>query len=83
MEDDPAAVGREVIGDVVLELLALEERPGVLGEVVEVLGHAGAPRVGGGVDPDLDLVDEVEEGLQEGSVEVLAPDLFAHLFIIN
>ena len=79
MEDYPAAIRCEVIGDVVLELLALEERPRVLGEVVEMLGQTGSSRVGGWVYSHLDLVDEVEEGLQESSIEVLAPYFFAHL----
>ena len=78
MEDYPAAVGGHVVVDFALEFLALEDGFGVVSEVKEVLGQASAPGVRDGVDPNLNFVNVVEEGVKQSPVEVLAPYLFPH-----
>jgi hypothetical protein len=82
VEDYPAGVGSHVVGYVACEFLAFEEGAGVVGEVVEVSGHAGAFGVGNRVETHLDAINEFEEGLQQGSVEVLASYLLPHLILI-
>lgn len=78
MEYYPAAVGGHVVIDFALEFLALEDGLGVFSEVKEMLGQAGAPGVGDGVDSHFNFVDVVEERVEKSPVEVLAPYLFPH-----
>jgi hypothetical protein len=82
VEDHPAVVGGEVVDQTALEFLALEDGTGFVGEFVEVVGDAGAPGVGDGVDAQFDLVDVVEEGVQQRSRQVLVSDLFTHVLIL-
>ena len=61
-----------------MEFLAAEDGFGGVGGFVDVLCDACAAGVGDGIDAELDLVDEVEVGLQEGACQVLVPYLFSH-----
>ena len=78
MEDDPAAVGGEVIGDARSELFPLEERLGLVSPLVVVLGDLGAPGVAHRVDPHFHLVDEAEEGLQQHALQEQRTNLLPH-----
>ena len=79
MEDYPTAIWGQVVGYVALEFLAFEKWSGFLCEVVEMFASTSAERVGGWIDSYFYFVDELEERFKEGSIEILAPYLFAHL----
>lgn len=81
VQDHPATVRSQIVGEAALELLSLEDRFGPVGELVEVLSNFGAFGVGHWVDSNLDFVYEVEEGLQEGPCQVLISDLFPHIYL--
>ena len=78
VEHDPAATRTQVVAYAALELLPLEQRTRVVCKGVEMSGQLGASGVGSRVDAHFDLVYEVEEGLKQGSIEVLAPYLLTH-----
>lgn len=81
VQDHPAAVGSQVVGQAALELLSLEQGLRPVCEFVEVLSNFGALGVRNRVDSDLDLVYEVEEGFQEGPRQILISDLFPHIYL--
>ena len=78
MEYNPTAVRGEIVLYFALKLLPFEYWTGVLGKVKEVFGYFGASGVGSRVDSDLDAVDELEEGLEQCSVHILAPYFLTH-----
>ena len=65
----------------ILEFLAFEDGFGVGDPFVVVLRDFGAAGVGDWVYAELGFVDELEEGLQQGSCQVLLPYFFTHNII--
>lgn len=79
MEDHPTAVGGEIVVEGALELFSFEDGSGGHGYLVEMFSYFGAFGIADGVDSNFYFIDEVKEGLEHGSRQILISDFLAHL----